>query len=482
MREWWANDFKVGPNYSQPTADVANDWIDAGQSRLIRNGTEDVRWWTAFGDSTLDRLIVAASQQNITLRIAGARILEARAQCGIAEGNLFPQQQEATGGYSRSAMSANTYPFNTLSAFGLVLPTYTYDQTQVGFDAAWELDFWGRFRRAIEAADAHLDAQVAGYDDVLVMLQAELAASYIQMRAFEERLLLARKNVELQTQTLKLATLRYNGGLVSELDVQQATSNLAVTESLIPNLETGHRRMQNRVCVLLGQPPYALDQMVNSPGTIPVPPPQVIVGIPADLLCRRPDIRRAERMAAVQSAQIGIAESEFYPHIAITGSIGVQAEQLNQLFTPQSLAGSIGPGFRWNILNYGRITNNVRAENAKFQQALLAYCDTVLRADEEVENGIVGYLREQDRVKSLEKSARAAARAVEIAMLQYEKGVIYYQPLLDSQRVLVQQQDAMAESRGLVAIDLVAIYKALGGGWQARLAENQPAANQAAAP
>ncbi len=198
------------------------------------------------------------------------------------------------------------------------------------------------------------------------------------------------------------------------------------------------------------------------------------MGIPAELLRRRPDVRQAEREAAAQSARIGIAEAEFYPHIAITGTIGVAAENASQLFEPTSLQASIGPGFHWNILNYGRIKNNVSAEDARFQQAIINYRDVVLRANEEVENGIIGYLTEQDRLRALDMSTRAAARSVEIALQQYQRGLISYQPLLDSQRALVVQQDTLTESRGLVAADLVAVYKALGGGWQARLPTTSP--------
>ena len=467
-REWWSNGFKVGPNYCPPGANVAASWIDASDPHLRCGEHENACWWTAFGDPTLDQLVAEASQQNLTLKMAGCRILEARAECGIAEGNLFPQQQEATAQYARNAMSQNAYPFNIIP-----LPRYYYNNWSAGFDAAWELDFWGGFRRAVEAADAHLDAQVAGYDNVLVLLQADVATNYIQMRAFEERLLLARKNVELQKETLRIVTLREQQGLVTELDVQQATANLGATESLIPILATGHRTAQNRLCILMAQPPHLLAQMIKSPASIPVPPQEVIVGIPGELLCRRPDVRQAEREAAAQSARSGIADAEYYPHIAITGTIGVEAEQLNQLFETSSLVGAIGPGIHWNILNYGRIRNNVRAQDARFQQAIFNYRDTVLRANEEVEDGIVAFLQEQERVKSLDKSTHAAARSVEIATLQYEKGMISYQPLLDSERALVLQQDALAESRGSVGTDLVAIYKALGGGWQARLPDQQ---------
>jgi NodT family efflux transporter outer membrane factor (OMF) lipoprotein len=477
-REWWNNGCKVGPNYCPPGAAVAESWIDASDPHVRGGEPLNACWWTVFGDPTLDQLVAEASQQNLTLKTACFRVLEARAQRGIAAGNLFPQHQEMTASYSRNALSATAFPFNSFQ-----LPSYHFDNWSAGFDASWELDFWGRFRRAVEGADAHLNAQVEGYDNALVLLQAEVASSYIQMRAYEERLELARKNVELQTETLRIVTLREQKGLVTDLDVQQATTNLGITESLIPTLVTGCRSAQNRLCVLMGQPPRQLAEMVKSPGPIPVPPQEVIVGIPAELLRRRPDVRQAEREAAAQSAQIGIAEAEFYPHIAITGSIGLQSQELSQLFEPGSLfAGSfgagiagIGPGFQWNILNYGRIKNNVRAQNARFQQAVLNYRDTVLRADEEVENGIVSFLQEQERVKSLDMSTRAAARSVELAMLQYQKGLISYQPLLDSERALVQQQDTLAGSRGSVGINLVAIYKALGGGWAARLAQPQPA-------
>jgi NodT family efflux transporter outer membrane factor (OMF) lipoprotein len=482
--QWWHNGFKVGPDYCPTKATVAETWIEVNDPRVRGGESDNACWWTAFGDPTLNQLVAEASQQNLTLKMAGCRILEARAERGIADGNLFPQQQQATAQYTRNAMSATSYPFNVIA-----LPEYYYNNWSAGFNAAWELDFWGRFRRAIEAADAHLNAQVEGYDNVLVLLQAEVAANYIQMRSYEERLELAKKNLEIQNDTLRITTLRERQGLVTDLDVQQATANLGATEALIPILLTGHRKAQNRLCILMGEPPHELTQKVKSPGSIPLPPQEVIVGIPAELLRRRPDVRQAERDAAAQSARIGIAEAEFYPHIAITGTIGLQAEHMNQLFESNSLVGAIGPGISWNILNYGRIKNNVRAEDARFQQAVLNYRDTVLRANEEVENGIVGFLNEQDRVKSLDKSTRAGARSVEIAMLQYQKGLIAYQPLLDSERALVQQQDALAESRGSVGINLVAVYKALGGGWQARLpstnqrqAELEPIAPGAPAP
>jgi NodT family efflux transporter outer membrane factor (OMF) lipoprotein len=463
-KTWLQNGFKVGPDFCTPTAQTSEHWIDADNPRIKSLTGENVRWWAVFNDPQMDYLVTTAASENLTLKTAGCRILEARAERGVAAGNLFPQQQQMSGGYSRNALG-NGYPF---SAFSDLLPTRYYDNYSAGFNAAWELDFWGRFRRAVEVADANLDAQCAGYNNVLVLLQAEVAANYIQMRAFEERLQLARKNVDLQKETLRIIGLREKSGMVTELDVQQATYNLCQTESMLPILDAGRRRALNRLCILMAKPPQQLEQIANPTGVIPVPPQEIIVGIPAELLRRRPDVQQAERMAALQSARIGIAEAEFYPHIGITGTIGVQSQNFSNLFDSKSLIGQIGPGFNWNILNYGRIKNNVRAQDARFQQAILTYRDTVLRANEEVENGIVSFLREQERVASLMGSTTAATRSVEIAARQYEKGTIDYQPLLDSERVLVQQQDTLTESRGLVGIHLVAIYKALGGGWQAQ--------------
>ena len=306
--------------------------------------------------------------------------------------------QEATGSYARNEISNTAFPYNLFTNV-FPFPRF-FDNWSVGFDASWELDIWGRFRRAIEAADAQVDLQIANYDDVLVMLQAETAANYVQMRAFEQRFLLAEKNIQLQRKTLDVINLRYRAGLVTELDVQQGLSNLAITESLVPGLKTGRRRAQNRLCILLGMPPRSLEAELGPNGAIPAAPQEIVVGVPADLLRRRPDVRRAERQAAAQSAQIGIAESEFYPHLALTGAIGFQSEELSQLFQIDSMTGAIGPSFRWNILNYGRIQNNVKVQEARFQEALLTYRDTVLRADEEADGAIIAYLNELDRQRA----------------------------------------------------------------------------------
>jgi NodT family efflux transporter outer membrane factor (OMF) lipoprotein len=467
-RQWYENGFKVGPNYCSPPAPAAANWMDSGASHIRSEDRDYSYWWTAFNDPVLDQLVETASRQNVPLQTAASRIMEARATLGVAVGELFPQQQQMTGQYTRVEYSKKALPFG---AIGSAFPKFplAWDDFSVGMNASWELDFWGQYRRGIESANANFDAQVESYDNVLVILQADVATNYIQMRAFQERLALATRNVDIQRRSLEIAQARFNAGVVTELDVQQAKATLATTESLIPTLQIGERQTRNRLCVLMGIPPQDLDKEIGPSGTVPSPPVEVVVGIPANLLRRRPDIRLAERQAAAQSARIGIAEAEFYPHLSITGNFGFEAQNFSQLFNQNAFMGQVGPGFRWNILNYGRIGNNVRAEDARFQQAVLNYRDTVLRAHEEVENSIHAFLREQVRVKSLEESAVAAARSVELALQQYQKGLANYQPVLDSERVLVQQQDSTAQSRAMVAADLVAIYRALAGGWMSRL-------------
>lgn len=474
VSNWWHNGFEVGPNYCRPMAPVADGWIDADNPVVKSVPTDYSHWWTVFNDPVLNRLVQTAYEQNLPLRIAGLRILEARAQRGIAAGSLFPQHQKLMAAYSRSKFSDNSYPF------GMFPGNREFDNWAVGFDMAWELDVWGNIRRGVEAADARLDAQVENYDDVLVMLQAEVAAAYIQMRALEEQLAYARKNVEIQQSSLNIIEKRFEQGVVGELDVRQAGAQLAITESLIPKLEEAHRRVQNGLCLLLGMPPGSLQAELAEPQPIPTAPAEVVVGIPADLLRRRPDVRRAERQAAAQSALIGVAEAELYPQLTISGTIGFEAEQFGDLIDWSSLGGwgggaRVGPSLRWNILNYGRIRNRIEVEDARFQQAALAYQNTVLAANKEAEDAIAAFLREQQRVRSLQRAADEVMRALQIGLRLYEQGVVDYQRVLDALRVTVMQQDALAQSRGQVATNLVAVYKAVGGGWTMRCPEYLPA-------
>ena len=389
-------------------------------------------------------------------------MLQARAIRAIAGGNLFPQQQEAFGSQARNAASiaaANTQ----------FLTERYYDQWGAGFNLAWELDFWGRFRRAIEAADADLDASVANYDQALVTLLADIAATYIEIRTLQERLVLIRENVILQRETYTIADARFRGGQVSELDVDQATSTLAQTESIVPQLELQLREASNRLCVLLGVPPADLRAMLGT-GPIPTTPAEVVVGVPADLLRRRPDVRRAEREIQAQSARVGIATAELYPHIGITGTLDYSSQNFDDLFTSRAFQGGFGPSFRWNILNYGRLLNNIRLQDAKLAERIVVYQNRVLRANAEVENGIVRFLRGRQRTQWLHKSVVASQKATKIAIAQYKGGLINFNWVAIVEQNLVNQQELHAQSQGDTTLGLVEIYRALGGGWQSAYA------------
>jgi len=477
--EYIQNGFKVGPNYRKPPAPVARDWIDANDKRL-RTGPDDlIQWWKVFHDPVLDNLICSACHQNLTLRQAGFRVLEARAQLGITVGSIFPQLQNMTGSYEREAVSAataNRTASSTVKRF--------FGQWNYGFNLAWELDFWGRFRRAIESDNASLDASVEGYDGVLVTLLSDVATAYVQMRTLEQRITYVRNNVAIQRRTYEITKSKYEGKLASGLDVDQALSTLRQTEAGIPELEISLRQATDQLCILLGIPPEELRTRLG-PGAIPTAPPDVVVGIPADLLRRRPDVRQAERLAAAQCAQIGVAESAFYPHISIVGTINYQAERFKHLFTPAALSGSVSPGFQWDILNYGRLLNNVRLQDARFQELVVAYQQTVLTANQETEDGLVSFLKAQERTRLQKESADAGDRAVKAIEDLWKGGL-----LTDFTRVAqlelnqVVLEDTLAQAEGEIALGLIQVYKALGGGWQIRCTEctEPPITPQPASP
>lgn len=479
LTEYFRNGFKVGPNYRRPPVPAAKQWIDADPH--VRSEKDDlIRWWTVFNDPVLNTLICDAYRQNLTLRQAGCRVLQARAQVGSVIGNFFPQTQAATGDYRRYAVSTEVPNRQNIR-----VPYY--NQWTLGFNAAWELDFWGRFRRAIESANFTLDASVEDYDYVLVTLLGDVATYYAQIRIVEQRIAYNRFNVQLLRQTLRIAEARFKAGTTGELDVVQARSNLLQTEAQIAELEIGLRQANNQLCVLLGIPPEELRARLGL-GLIPVAPNEVAAGIPADLLRRRPDVRRAERQAAAQSAQIGVAEAEFYPHISITGTISYAEGSprvspvgflVNLIGPATGLEGNIGPTFQWNILNYGRILNNVRFQVARFQELVAAYQSTALTAAQEVENGLVTFLRAQDRAKLQAASVENLEKAVRIVLAQYKEGAVDLTRVTQIELNLVSAMDTLAQARGEIALGLIQVYRSLGGGWQVRLTGCEPTAQPA---
>jgi NodT family efflux transporter outer membrane factor (OMF) lipoprotein len=460
LDEYVHNGFKVGPNYKRPPAPVAEHWIDAADARVRSQEADDSHWWTVFNDPVLNDLVQTAYNQNLTLREAGFRVLEFRARFAESIGTLFPQTQNMDGSYNRINLSREV-------ANKQAAPQPYYSQWNYGFSLAWELDFWGRFRRAVEAADDELDASVENYDDVLVTLIGDVANSYVQIRTLQEQIAYARATLALQRESLAIASAKFRGGQTSQVDVYQGTSDVANTEALIEQELISLRQAANGLCVLLGLPPEDILSKLGE-GPIPVTPPEVIVGVPADLLRRRPDIRRAERQAAAQCARIGVAVAELYPAISITGTFGWSAQQFSGLFAGDALRGAVGPTFTWNILNYGRLLSNIRAQDAQFQELVARYQNTVLKAGEDVENGLVTFLRAQSRARYQSEAVDAEMAAFKQALAQYQGGLVDYNRVVLIQERLVERQQTLAEAQGQIALGLVQVYRALGGGWQIR--------------
>lgn len=485
-REWLRNGFKVGPEYCPAPAPVADAWIGADDPHVQNRHLRD--WWTVFQDPTLNGLVERAYAQNLSLRVLGARVLEARAQRAIAAGSLFPQQQQTTGNYSRINISENTFNnpsvFKTLSPFPLPPGTRIsnfYSDWSAGFNLSWEADFWGRFRRNIESADARLDASVENYDDALVTLLSDVAINYVQYRVAQQRLKIVNDNVRIQDGVLRLAEDRFRVGTATELDVKQAQTVLEATRAAIPVIRMLEGQANDQLCILLGVPPRDLAvELGPGPelGQNPMPstPDWVAAGIPADLLRRRPDVRSAERQVAAQSAQIGVAEADLYPAVFVNGTLGYESADLSQLFASKSFVGTITPGFRWNVLNYGRIINNVRLQEARTQELISAYQNQVLRAAREAQTSLRNFSESQEQARSLAMSVDAAVGATQIGVKQYETGTTSFNTVFQLETAQVQQQEQLVLAQGSTATNLINVYRALGGGWEIRLAqEGQPA-------
>jgi NodT family efflux transporter outer membrane factor (OMF) lipoprotein len=466
----------LGPDYKRPEVAVQQEWINLSEAAYKpEEPIEDGLWWKVFEDPVLDEFIETAYSQNLTLKVAGLRILEARAQLGIAVGNLYPQQQQATAGATYIKSSKNG-----ANTAGPDLNFWNYD---TGLSAGWEIDFWGRFARGIESADASLLASVANYDDVLVTMTAQVANTYLAARTFQQRIAIAKENIKIQERGLKISTVRFNSGATTELDVNQAETLLRTTQASIPSFVAGQRQATNALGTLLGITPQEIRMRINSAhvveGIIPDAPVEVGVGIPADLLRRRPDVRRAELAAWAQSALIGVAKADLYPSISLVGTIGLSAAgatssgsngagDWDDMFESDSLRFQGGPALNWNIFNYGRIKNNVRVQDARLQQALVSYQNTVLQAGQEVEDSMVSFLQTKAQGEYLLLAVNAAKRSVDISMVQYEDGGTDYTTVLDTHRQLVIQEDNYTANRGQIVQSLVGLYRALGGGWKIR--------------
>lgn len=481
---------RVGPEYSEPKIQVEQHWSESPDATLKRDQSELTEWWHALGDPTLNELVQRAYNNNPTLQGAGVRVLAAQAGRAIAVGLLFPQQQNAFADYgwhqdSENSGRALTRNSSVVNAFGLLTnPTGTflgkrfppgidsvYQNWGFGLDVAWELDMWGKYRRGIEAADANVLATVATYDDVLVSLIAEVATNYVLLRTLEEQLDITKANIAIQQRGYELADTRAKGGTSTQLDPAQAKALLDDTKAQVPAIEASIRQTKNTLCILIGIPPQDITELLGEKGKIPSAPESVGLGVPAELLRRRPDIRRAERLLVAQSAQIGIAKADLYPSFSLNGDIGLSAEHFPDMFRGNSFQAFAGPSVRWALLNYGRIENNVRVQDALFQAQVSDYEGLVLRAQSEVENAMAGFVGARQQIVSLADSVDASTRAVGLAEQQYRGGIADYTRVLNTQQSLVVEQLRLVAIKGSVIQNLITLYRALGGGWQIRECE-----------
>ncbi len=446
----------VGPNYTRTEPQAPKQWhtrLENGLSAQQLNPETIARWWTVLQDPELSTLERRAVQGNLDLKESSARVREARALRGIEKAGLYPALDGA-GSATRSRSSENSGTGRTRNLYS------------AGFDADWELDIFGGTRRSIEAAQANLEATEENLHDVLVSLLAEVALNYVDVRTFQARLAAAQVNLKAQQDIYELNLSRYQAGLIDELAVQQSQYILESTRSQIPALETSLEKAKNRLAVLLGEKPGTMHKELAEAKPIPVLPVTVAVGIPAETLRHRPDIRRAERTLAAQTAQIGVATADLYPRFRLFGSIGLESISSRDLWEWASRTWSIGPSVSWKIFHAGAIRQNIKVQTARQKQALIQYESAVLNALEEVENALVAYAKEQRRRESLKAAVTAARRAYELSWDRYNAGLVDFNTVLDATRSLQSFQDELASSEGTATSNLIRLYKALGGGWE----------------
>lgn len=457
----------VGPDYHPPKTEVPSLWdgqsvVTAAQvSKTTPDPVTLVEWWQAFHDPTLSSLVEMAIRANLDLRQAEARIRQARAARGVAGAPLWPQV-EASAIYQKSQSSGEAGAGKGPATAGGIRELF-----QVGLDASWELDLFGGTRRGIEAATADLRAAVEDRRAVLVALAGDVGTNYLNLRGFQQQLAIAQKNLEVQKKTAEITRRRFEAGFVSRLDVANAEAQVATTESQIPLLESSIRAAIYSLGVLLGREPATLARELSVESPLPPTPPEIPVGLPSELLRRRPDIRRAEAQVHAATARIGVATADLFPRFFLTGSLGLASSDLNRLGNlSTSRFWSFGPSITWPLFAGGRIRANIEVQNALQEQALLAYQKTVLNALREVETALVAYAKEQEHHKSLAAAVAHNRQAVDLAMKLYVAGKTDFLNVLNAQRSLFATEDALTQSTRTLGTNLIALYKALGGGWE----------------
>lgn len=452
----------VGPDYHQPATKAPAHWSEPLAGGETNSAAATAAWWKNFHDAELDSLITRAVSSNLDLRIAQSRVREARGQYSGAFGDLWPTV-DVGGSYDRWRQSQYQ---PVLGDFGVPSSAFENNLYQAGFDASWEIDVFGGKRRAVEAARAQLSATALGQRDIQVTLLGEVARNYVELRGFQKRLAIANQNIEAQEKALAITQNRFTNGLATDLDVEQAKTVLATTRAAVPTLESSIETTVHRLEVLIGQQPGTLQMELAAAAPLPSQPPQVPVGLPSELLLRRPDVSRAERQLAAATANIGVARSDLFPKFYLTGSVGSESISASDWFTSGSRFWSLGPTVQWRIFDAGRIRANIKVKNAQQEQALAAYEQTVLTAFEEVEDNLVLYAKEQVRRRSLEDAVVASQKSLDTANRLYASGLADFIHVLDAERSLYQAQDALAQSDCAVSANLIALYKSLGGGWE----------------
>jgi len=449
----------VGPDFEKPEVELPDSWGESDDNGIETSPINQPQWWRVFNDPVLDQLVETAWKQNNSLEIAGLRVLEARAQLGIAQGSQYPQSQLSAGNASYTSPANNVGGGSNFWQYG------------IGASASWEIDFWGRFRRGIESADAAYMSSIAARDQALILLTAQVVNTYTVIRINEEQLRYAHSNVQIQQRSYDITSVLYRYGSDSELDMQQAHTLLLSTQATIPGFEVTLKQARNSLNTLLGESPGTIDNLLGDEQGIPTLPETIEVGIPADLLRRRPDVRQAELNAMAQNALVGFAEADLYPSFSLTGSLGLVSggpggTDFGDLFSSDALTFSIGPSFVWPFLNYGRIRNNVRVQDARLQQALVNYREVVLQSAREAEDAMIALNGALEQTDILTQTVESALRSNELSVLRFREGFSDYQRVLDAQQSLFSSQQRLVTQRGTSVASLVSLYQSLGGGWE----------------
>lgn len=453
----------VGPNYKEPKTPVMERWLSDNKT-IQAKPINDSAWWEVFRDPTLTYLIHEGYRSNLSLQKAGVHVLQSRAQLAQSVGSLYPQTQAMTGNYAYERLGG--------TSLESLLPQ-TFDMASLGFTANWELDFWGKYRRAIRSKDAVFLSSVAAYDNALVSLTADIASSYINLRTQQRLIKVTQENINIQAMGLKLARARYQSGQTSLLDVEQAQAELSETQASLPRYQAALQMQKNALAVLLGRTPDGIDALLTHNQSIPQAPLHAAVGIPKEALAKRPDIHQARLVAMAQLESIGAVKANLYPSLALAGtfafsSTNIPPSSISDMFDWSSRSISAGGGLNWPLLNYGQITNAVRAQDAVFQQALLDYQQRILEAQREVQDSITQFIQTNKAKNYLTEANRAALSSTRLAMIRYKEGESDFTPVLDAERQQVRVQSELTKVQGDVPKALVALYRALGGGWQIR--------------